>query len=232
MTRNLEMRFFVLRFIFFDCAVITVNVIGFALAMLVTQKIKGSNLLRGIVFYAELDRWNFIRIYMAVYFVQVFEAIGEKLQIGWLQGWLTNQKTGFIGLLIVVTWQLSGYMMMIYIAQIQNIPDSVLEAAQIDGAIGWNKLKSIILPLMMPAFTIGLFLSISNAFKLFDQNISLTGGGPVNSTQMLALNIYNTAFGENRFGLAQSKCSYLYDCGNGNFQLFSLQLQRKMEVEA
>ena len=164
--------------------------------------------------------WQFI-------FVQVFEAIGEKLQIGWLQGWLTNQKTGFIGLLIVVTWQLSGYMMMIYIAQIQNIPDSVLEAAQIDGAIGWNKLKSIILPLMMPAFTIGLFLSISNAFKLFDQNISLTGGGPVNSTQMLALNIYNTAFGENRFGLAQSKAVIFYDCGNGNFHYSAYNYKEK-----
>ena len=196
---------FLFTFLFSICAVITVNVIGFALAMLVTQKIKGSNLLRGIFFMPNLIGGILLGFTWQFIFVQVFEAIGEKLQIGWLQGWLTNQKTGFIGLLIVVTWQLSGYMMMIYIAQIQNIPDSVLEAAQIDGAIGWNKLKSIILPLMMPAFTIGLFLSISNAFKLFDQNISLTGGGPVNSTQMLALNIYNTAFGENRFGLAQSK---------------------------
>ena len=164
-------------------------------------------------------------------FVQVFEAIGEKLQIGWLQGWLTNQKTGFIGLLIVVTWQLSGYMMMIYIAQIQNIPDSVLEAAQIDGAIGWNKLKSIILPLMMPAFTIGLFLSISNAFKLFDQNISLTGGGPVNSTQMLALNIYNTAFGENRFGLAQSK-AVIFMIVVMVISIIQLTITKKKEVEA
>ena len=168
--------------------------------------------------------WQFI-------FVQVFEAIGEKLQIGWLQGWLTNQKTGFIGLLIVVTWQLSGYMMMIYIAQIQNIPDSVLEAAQIDGAIGWNKLKSIILPLMMPAFTIGLFLSISNAFKLFDQNISLTGGGPVNSTQMLALNIYNTAFGENRFGLAQSK-AVIFMIVVMVISIIQLTITKKKEVEA
>lgn len=118
MTRNLEMRF-CLRFFFSICAVITVNVIGFALAMLVTQKIKGSNLLRGNLFMPNLIGGILLGFTWQFIFVQVFEAIGEKLQIGWLQGWLTNQKTGFIGLLIVVTWQLSGYMMMIYIAQIQ-----------------------------------------------------------------------------------------------------------------
>ena len=101
----------------------------------------------------------------------------------------------------------------------------------IDGAIGWNKLKSIILPLMMPAFTIGLFLSISNAFKLFDQNISLTGGGPVNSTQMLALNIYNTAFGENRFGLAQSK-AVIFMIVVMVISIIQLTITKKKEVEA
>ena len=222
---------FLFTFLFSICAVITVNVIGFALAMLVTQKIKGSNLLRGIFFMPNLIGGILLGFTWQFIFVQVFEAIGEKLQIGWLQGWLTNQKTGFIGLLIVVTWQLSGYMMMIYIAQIQNIPDSVLEAAQIDGAIGWNKLKSIILPLMMPAFTIGLFLSISNAFKLFDQNISLTGGGPVNSTQMLALNIYITAFGENRFGLAQSK-AVIFMIVVMVISIIQLTITKKKEVEA
>ena len=168
--------------------------------------------------------WQFI-------FVQVFEAVGETFNISWLQGWLTDQNTGFIGLLIVVTWQLSGYMMMIYIAQIQNIPDSVLEAAKIDGATGWKRLKSIIFPLMMPAFTIGLFLSISNSFKLFDQNLSLTGGGPVNSTQMLALNIYNTAFGENRFGLAQSK-AVIFMIIVMAISIIQLTVTKKREVEA
>ena len=130
-----------------------------------------------------------------------------------------------------MTWQLSGYMMMIYIAQIQNIPDSVLEAAEIDGAVGWTRLRSINLPLMMPAFTIGLFLSISNAFKLFDQNLSLTGGGPANSTQMLALNIYNTAFGENRFGLAQSK-AVIFMIVVMIISVVQLTITKKKEVEA
>ena len=111
---------FLFTFLFSICAVITVNVIGFALAMLVTQKIKGSNLLRGIFFMPNLIGGILLGFTWQFIFVQVFEAIGEKLQIGWLQGWLTNQKTGFIGLLIVVTWQLSGYMMMIYIAQFSS----------------------------------------------------------------------------------------------------------------
>ena len=222
---------FVFTFLFSICAVISVNVIGFALALLVTQKIKGANLLRGIFFMPNLIGGILLGFTWQFIFVQVFEAVGETFNISWLQGWLTDQNTGFIGLLIVVTWQLSGYMMMIYIAQIQNIPDSVLEAAKIDGATGWKRLKSIIFPLMMPAFTIGLFLSISNSFKLFDQNLSLTGGGPVNSTQMLALNIYNTAFGENRFGLAQSK-AVIFMIVVMAISIIQLTVTKKREVEA
>lgn len=142
--------------------------------------------------------WQFI-------FVSIFEAIAQKT--GWeiFSGWLSNTPTGFIGLLILTVWQLSGYMMIVYIAQIQQIPESVKEAARIDGAGNWAMLKKITLPLMMPAFTIGLFLSISNSFKMFDQNLALTQGGPYKSTEMIALNIYNSAFGANEFGLAQAK---------------------------
>ncbi|MDR2738853.1 MAG: sugar ABC transporter permease [Treponema sp.] len=142
--------------------------------------------------------WQFI-------FVQVFDSLSKKFGIFWMAGWLSNQVTGFFGLLIVITWQLSGYMMIIYIAQLQNIPDSLLEAAEVDGVNPLQKLRHIILPLMAPAFTIGLFLSISHAFKLYDMNVALTNGGPSDSTQMLSLNIYQTAFIEGRFGLAQSK---------------------------
>ena len=142
--------------------------------------------------------WQFI-------FISIFEAIAQKTGWGVFSGWLSNATTGFIGLLILTVWQLSGYMMIVYIAQIQQIPESVKEAARIDGAGNWAMLKKIILPLMMPAFTIGLFLSISNSFKMFDQNLSLTQGGPYKSTEMIALNIYNSAFGANEFGLAQAK---------------------------
>ena len=100
---------------------------------------------------------------------------------------------------------MSVYMMIVYIAQIQQIPESVKEAARIDGANSWQLMGYIILPLMMPAFTIGLFLSISSSFKMFDQNLALTQGGPYKSTEMIALNIYNSAFGANEFGFAQAK---------------------------
>ena len=222
---------FIFTFLFSVCAVISVNRIGFVLATLVTQRIKGVNFLRGIFFMPNLIGGILLGFTWQFIFVQVFEAIGKKLGILWLRGWLTDQRTGFLGLLIVVTWQLSGYMMMIYIAQLQNIPEDVLEAAELDNAVGWNRMRYIILPLMMPAFTIGLFLSISNAFKLFDQNLSLTGGGPVNSTQMLALNIYTTAFGENRFGLAQAK-AVIFMIVVMAISVIQLSITKRREVEA
>ena len=222
---------FIFTFLFSVCAVIAVNLIGFALAILVTQRIKGVNLLRGIFFMPNLIGGILLGFTWQFIFVQVFDAIGKKLGVLWLRGWLTDQKTGFFGLLIVVTWQLSGYMMMIYIAQLQNIPEEVMEAAELDNAVGWNRMRYIILPLMMPAFTIGLFLSISNAFKLFDQNLSLTAGGPVNSTQMLALNIYATAFGENRFGLAQAK-AVIFMIVVMVISVIQLSITKRREVEA
>lgn len=187
------------------CAVILVNLVGFALALLVTQKFRGATLLRGIFFMPNLIGGLLLGFTWQFIFVSIFEAIAQKT--GWevFSGWLSNATTGFIGLLILTVWQLSGYMMIVYIAQIQQIPESVKEAARIDGAGSWAMLKKIILPLMMPAFTIGLFLSISNSFKMFDQNLALTQGGPYKSTEMIALNIYNSAFGANEFGLAQAK---------------------------
>ena len=191
--------------LFSICAVILVNLVGFALALLVTQKFRGATLLRGIFFMPNLIGGLLLGFTWQFIFVSIFEAIAQKT--GWeiFSGWLSNTPTGFIGLLILTVWQLSGYMMIVYIAQIQQIPESVKEAARIDGAGNWAMLKKITLPLMMPAFTIGLFLAISNSFKMFDQNLALTQGGPYKSTEMIALNIYNSAFGANEFGLAQAK---------------------------
>ncbi len=191
--------------VFSVCAVVLVNLVGFALALLVTQKFHGATFLRGIFFMPNLIGGLLLGFTWQFIFVSIFEAISKAT--GWtiFSGWLSNPETGFVGLLILTVWQLSGYMMIVYIAQIQQIPEDVKEAARIDGANSWHMLKSIILPLMMPAFTIGLFLSISNSFKMFDQNLALTQGGPYKSTEMLALNIYNSAFGANEFGLAQAK---------------------------
>lgn len=185
--------------------VILVNIIGFLLAFMVNQNFKGRNVFRSIFFMPNLIggillgfTWNFI-------FTSIFSALSKATGIEFLDGWLSNTKTGFWGLVIVVVWQMAGYMMIIYLAQLQSIPDSLIEASYIDGAKRKDQMFKIIIPLMWPAFTIGLFLTLSNSFKLFDQNLALTNGGPNNSTEMLALNIYKTAFNVNHLGEAQAK---------------------------
>ena len=117
-----------------------------------------------------------------------------------------NQWLGFWGLIILVSWQQIGYMMIIYIAGLQSIPGEVMEAAQIDGANGWQRLWKVTIPMMMPSITICTFLSITNGFKLFDQNLSLTAGEPSKLSEMMALNIYNTFYGRACWeGVGQAK---------------------------
>ena len=186
-------------------SVITINVFAFTIAMLLTKGIRGTNVFRTVFFMPNLIGGILLGFTWQFIFVSIFEAIGKNTGMTWLQGWLSDQKTGFIGMLIVLTWQLAGYMMIIYIAQLESIPESYLEAAKIDGATAFQTFLKIKLPLVAPAFTIGLFLSISDSFKMFDQNLSLTAGGPANSTEMIALNIYNTAFKESKLGQAQAK---------------------------
>ena len=120
--------------------------------------------------------------------------------------------------------------MLIYIAQLQNIPDSLIESAKIDGASAFQRLRFITLPLMAPAFTIGLFLTLSNCFKLYDQNLTLTNGGPSNSTEMVAMNIFRTAFTQNELGLAQAK-AVLFLIVVAGITLTQLYFSKKREVE-
>ena len=182
-------------------SVLLINTVGFLLALLVTRPFKGRNFLRSVFFMPNLIGGLLLGFAWQFIFTKVFNATN----IPFLQNWLTNAETGFIGLMIVMIWQMGGYMMIIYIAALENIPQSVNEAAAIDGASGSKRLFRITLPMVAPSFTIGLFLTLSNSFKLFDQNLALTKGGPNSSTQMLALNIYQTAFSFNRFGEAQAK---------------------------
>ncbi|SCY82620.1 carbohydrate ABC transporter permease [Alkaliphilus peptidifermentans] len=186
-------------------SVISINIIGFILALLVTQDHKISNFLRSVFFLPNLIGGLILGFIWQFIFTRGFDAVGKLMGIEFLQGWLSDTTTGFWGLVILMSWQMSGYMMVIYIAALQNIPQSLLEAADIDGANSWHKLKHITIPLVAPAFTVGVFLALSCSFKLYDQNLALTGGGPYNSTQMLALNIYNTAFRFRDFGGAQAK---------------------------
>lgn len=207
-------------------SVILINIVGFSLALLVTKRFRGRNFLRGVFFLPNLIGGLLLGFAWQFIFTKVFTATG----IPFLQNWLTNAETGFLGLLIVMVWQMGGYMMIIYIAALENIPASVNEAAAIDGANGKRRLFKITLPMVAPSFTIGLFLTLSNGFKLFDQNLALTKGGPNNSTQMLALNIYQTAFSFNRFGEAQAK-ALIFLISVAIITGLQLYLSRKSEVE-
>ena len=216
--------------VFALAAVIGVNVVGFLLALLVTSKAKGTTFMRGAFFMPNLIGGILLGFTWQFIFVQAFGAIANATGWGFFANWLSDTKTSFWGLLILVIWQLAGYMMVIYIAQIQNIPDSIMEAAKIDGAGYLQRLKYIVLPLVAPAFTVGLFLSLTTCFKLYDQNLALTNGGPFNSTEMLALNIYNSAFKYNELGIAQAKAVVFLVAvaGSGLTQLY---FSKKKEVE-
>lgn len=211
-------------------AVVFINVTGLALAMLVTSKFAGRNALRTTLYVPNLIGglilgyiWNFI-------FVDAFAALGELFKIKWLYGWLSTTETGFWGLLILSVWQMAGYMMVIYIAYLENVPEDLLEAARIDGASKSQVFWHIVIPMIIPAFTINTFLTLSNSFKLFDQNLALTNGTPGNTTQMLALNIYRTAFAENKMAYAQAK-ALVFFLIVGALSLAQVYFSKKKEVE-
>lgn len=179
-------------------SVITINVLAFALALLLTRKVKGTNVFRTIFFMP-----NLIGGIVLGYIWQII-LNGILMRFGVT---LTYKATyGFWGLVVLMNWQMIGYMMVIYIAGIQNIPKSLIEASKIDGASYFTTLRKIIIPLVMPAVTICTFLTLSNSFKLFDQNLALTAGAPGKESQMLALDIYNTFYGSIGWeGVGQAK---------------------------
>lgn len=179
-------------------SVITINVFAFALAVLLTRGKKGTNSFRTVFFMPNLIGGIVLGYIWQLIINGVLSKFGVTLTY--------SAKYGFWGLVILMNWQLIGYMMIIYIAGIQNISADLYEAARIDGAGPFKILRSITLPLVMPSITICLFLTISNSFKLFDQNLALTAGAPSRQTSMLALDIYNTFYGKMGWeGVGQAK---------------------------
>ena len=165
-----------------------INVFALTVALLLTRKLKGTNLFRTVFFMPNLIGGIVLGYIWQILFNCVLSLLGKPL--------LTLDATyGFWGLIILMCWQQIGYMMIIYIAGLQAIPNDYIEAATIDGASPWQTLWKVKLPNLMPSITICLFLSLTNGFKLFDQNLALTNGEPGHLTEMLALNIYNTFYG-------------------------------------
>ena len=174
-------------------SVILINVLAFFIAYALTLKIRGSNLFRTVFFMPNLIGG----IILGYIWHQIFDAILRSLDMPSL---VTNSDLGFWGLIILMCWQQAGYMMIIYIAGFQSVPHDLYEASKIDGASKGQMLVKVTLPMMMPSITICTFLTLTNSFKLFDQNLALTGGAPlvdgVWTTRMMALNIYKTFYGE------------------------------------
>lgn len=138
-------------------SVISINVIAFFLALLVTRESKISNLLRTIFFMPNLIGGLILGFIWQFIFVNVFNAVGQSLGQEWMMGWLSNSTTGFWGMVIIMAWQMAGYVMVIYIAGLQNVPPELNEAAKIDGANAWQRIKLITFPMIKPSFTISLF---------------------------------------------------------------------------
>ncbi|MEY8291609.1 sugar ABC transporter permease [Carnobacteriaceae bacterium 52-44] len=187
-------------------AVLGVNVIGLGFAVLVTQKIGSvTTVFRTMYFTPNLIGGLILGFIWQFIFIRAFAGIAESTNIEFFNGWLSDPSTAYWAMLIVFLWQMSGYIMLVYIAFLSKIPHDLIEAAQLDGASAFQTFIHIKLPMLAPAFTISLFLTLANAFKVYDLNLALTSGGPFRSSEMVAMNIYNTAFLQYQQGYAQAK---------------------------
>ncbi|MEC5271130.1 sugar ABC transporter permease [Caldifermentibacillus hisashii] len=205
-------------------SVITINVIAFILALLLTGTLKGTNLFRTVFFMPNLIG-GIVLGYIWLSIINSF-LYNFDLTITY------DAKYGFWGLVIMMNWQLIGYMMIIYIAGIQNVPVELIEAAKIDGASRFQILRKVTLPLVMPSATICLFLTLTNSFKLFDQNLALTNGAPGESTTMVALDIYKTFYSRMGWeGVGQAK-AVIFFLIVGIIAITQVVLTRRKEVES
>ena len=213
-------------------SLIIINVLAFTVAYFLTKELKGSNLFRTVFFMPNLIGGIVLGYIWSMIFDGILHIYGKTL--------VTEPVQGFWGLVIVVAWQQIGYMMIIYIAGLQAVPNDMLEAAKIDGANSWQSLWRVTIPNVMPSITICTFLSLTNGFKLFDQNLALTNGlpkpfingVPVGQTEMIALNIYNTFYVGNTSarGTAQAKAVLFFILVAG-LGLIQLSATRRKEVQ-
>ena len=194
-------------------SIITVNVFAFAIAYALTRKLKGTNFFRTVLGYT-------------------WQTILNAILLHWQTTLVTNATYGFVGLIILINWQMVGYMMIIYIAGLQGVPKELIEAAEIDGAGKWTILRNVTIPMVMPSITICLFLTLSNSFKLYDQNLALTNGQPLDMTEMVALNIVNTFYSRVGFeGVGQAK-AVIFFLIVSVIAFIQLRATRSKEVEA
>ena len=204
-------------------SLVLINVLAFLIALALTQNIKGKNIFRTVFFMPNLIGGIGLGYVWQLIFDGIFVKFDTALKL--------NETLGFWGLVILVGWQQVGYMMIVYIAGLQAIPGDIQEAAMIDGATRLQRLFRITIPNVMPSITICAFLTITNSFKLFDQNLALTGGEPLHKTEMLALNIYSTFYGRvGAEGVGQAKAVVFFIIVVA-IGLLQLKLTRDKEVQ-
>ncbi len=204
-------------------SVITINLFAFILASLLTKGIKGTSLFRTVFFMPNLIG--------GIVLGYVWQFIINSILVKYQLTITSDPRFGFWGLVVLMNWQLVGYMMIIYIAGIQNIPEELTDTARVDGAGSFQVLRHITIPMLMPAITICLFLTLTNSFKLFDQNLALTAGAPSRKTAMLALDIFNTYYSRKGFeGVAQAK-AVIFSMLVSLIALTQLVITRRREVE-
>lgn len=205
-------------------SVVTVNVFSFTLALLLSRGIRGTNLFRSVFFMPNLIGGIVLGYIWNLLINAVLSSFGVDITY--------KAEYGFWGLVILTNWQLIGYMMVIYIAGLQNVPHDLIEAAQIDGASPAKTLFSVKIPMVMPSITICMFLTLTNSFKMFDQNLALTAGAPERETEMLALNIYNTFYGRVGWqGVGQAK-AVIFFLIVGLLAFLQLKITSSKEVNA
>jgi raffinose/stachyose/melibiose transport system permease protein len=198
-------------FAYVAASLVLVNLVGFALALLVTIPMRGANILRTAFFVPNLIGGVILGLIWQFIFDQALPTISENLSLPIFQeNWLLKPDTAFWSLVIVTVWQMSGYMMIIYVTGLMSIERDVLEAALIDGSTGWRTLVSIKIPLMASAFTISLFLTLRNTFMAYDVNFALTGGGPYRSTEFISLHVFKEAFGFGFFATGQAQAVLMF----------------------
>jgi raffinose/stachyose/melibiose transport system permease protein len=220
--------------------IVVLNVCAFFMALLVTSKLKLKGIYRAGFFLPNLIGGIILGYIWQFIFNNAIPSFGEAIGFAWLKEhqFLANQYLALLAIVIVSTWQYAGYIMMIYVAAIQGIPDSLIEAAEIDGANYGQRLKAITFPLVAPAFTVSMFLTLINSFKQFDVNYALTAGGPsgmfmgraLMTNEFLALNIYQTAFSYRQLAQGQAK-AVIFFLVIAVISMIQVRANKKKEIE-
>ncbi|ANY66930.1 ABC transporter permease [Paenibacillus sp. BIHB 4019] len=219
-----------LKYVFISVAL--VNVVAFLLAYFLSSGLKGQSFFRAGFFIPNLVGGIVLGFVWQFIFSNVLVSIGQKAGISVFgTSWLADPDKAFLALIIVTVWQYAGYMMVIYVAGLMNVPKDIMEAASIDGATAFRKLRTMILPLMVPSFIVCVFLSLQRTFMVYDLNLTLTKGGPFKSTEMVSMHVYEKAFLSRDYGVGQAEALVLFLLVAG-ITLLQVYFSKKLEVEA